>query len=97
MAQYLEVAMIICFGISWPINLIKSYRSRSTRGKSLGFLIFIFSGYLCGIAGKLSADEINWFVLSFYLLNTVMVAGDLLMYVRNYRLDKKREAANAVS
>ena len=83
--------MILAFGASWPMNVFKSWKSRSTQGNSLAFLILIFTGYLCGITGKLMAEQINWFVLSFYSLNTCMVAGDIVLYARNYRLDQKRK------
>ena len=97
MAQYLEIAMILSFGASWPMNVMKSYKSRTTQGKSLSFLILILFGYFCGIAGKLMAEEINWFVLFFYVLNAVMVATDLALYARNYKLDQARKEENHVS
>ena len=34
----------------------------------------------------------KWYVLVFYVLNFIMVGADLLLYVRNKKLDK--EAAN---
>lgn len=83
--------MIVAFGISWPLNVIKSYRARTTKGKSLAFLLFIFAGYVCGVIGKLTAPSFKWYVLFFYLLNLIMVGLDLLLYVRNYRLDKLAE------
>ena len=91
MAQYLEVAMILSFGASWPMNVMKSYKARTTQGKSLSFLVLILFGYICGIAGKLMADSINWFVLFFYVLNACMVTVDLALYARNYRLDQQRK------
>ena len=33
--------MIISFGASWPLNVIKSYKARIAKGKSLGFLCLI--------------------------------------------------------
>ena len=93
MAQYLEIAMILSFGASWPMNVMKSYKSRTTQGKSLSFLILILFGYVCGIAGKLMAASINWFVLFFYVLNTCMVTADLILYARNYRLDQQKKNA----
>ena len=30
-----EIAMLLCFGFSWPLSAIKSYRARTTKGKSL--------------------------------------------------------------
>jgi len=89
--ELMEVSMIVAFGFSWPMNVIKSYKSRTTKGKSLSFLILIFSGYICGIIGKLMAPSFKWYVLFFYVLNFVMVGADLLLYIRNYRLDKLAE------
>lgn len=61
-AQILEAIMIISFGIFWPMNIIKSYRTKSTRGKSLLFLLFIDFGYVCGVVGKIVGDNITWVV-----------------------------------
>ena len=71
--------------------------ARTTQGKSLSFLILILFGYICGIAGKLMAESINWFVLFFYILNAVMVATDLALYARNYKLDQARKEESHVS
>ena len=87
MSEILEIIMVVSFGISWPLNVIKSYQARSTQGKSLWFLVLIFFGYICGIASKLTADSYKWYVLFFYVLNFVMVGVDLLLYWRNYRLE----------
>ena len=38
MPEFLEVVMIVSFGASWPLNVIKSYKARTTKGKSLAFL-----------------------------------------------------------
>ncbi|MBR4911194.1 MAG: hypothetical protein IKZ47_07765 [Clostridia bacterium] len=53
MAEILEVIMIVSFGASWPMNVIKPYRSRTAKGKSLAFLLLIFFGYIAGITSKL--------------------------------------------
>lgn len=50
LAELLEVMMIVSFGISWPLSIIRSYRSRSTKGKSVLFSFFILFGYICGIS-----------------------------------------------
>ncbi len=94
-AELLEITMIVSFGASWPLNVIKSYRARTARGKSLGFLCLIFFGYIAGIASKLvnpvymAAIGEKWYVLFFYVLNLVMVGADLFLYFRNRRLDKE--------
>ena len=95
MSEILEIIMIVSFGASWPLNLMKSYKARTTKGKSLPFLLLILFGYIAGICSKLvneaymAAIGQKWYVLFFYVLNFIMVGSDLLMYVRNYRLDKK--------
>ena len=53
MSEILEIVMVVSFGASWPLNVMKSYKSRTTQGKSLPFLCLIFFGYIAGIASKL--------------------------------------------
>ena len=89
LAELFEIIMIVCFGFSWPMNVIKSYRARTTKGKSLPFLLLIITGYVFGIIGKLIGGSFKWYVLFFYVLNLAMVSVDLALYVRNYRLDKQ--------
>ena len=91
--ELMELCMIVSFGCSWPLNVIKSYKVRTTKGKSLAFLLLIFGGYICGITGKLMAPSCKWYVLFFYVLNFIMVGADLLLYFRNYKLDKLAEQA----
>lgn len=95
MSEILEVIMIVSFGASWPLNVIKSYKARTTKGKSLAFLCLIFFGYIAGILSKLLNESYmasfasKWYVLFFYVLNLIMVGIDLCLYARNYKLDKE--------
>ena len=97
MAEFLEVVMIVSFGASWPMNVIKSYKARSAKGKSLAFLCLILFGYVAGITSKflnptyMASISTKWYVLFFYILNFIMVSADLILYIRNYRLDKAAE------
>lgn len=97
MSEILEIVMIVSFGASWPLNVMKSYKARTAKGKSLSFLCLIFFGYIAGIASKLmnetymAAFSEKWYVLFFYVLNLVMVGADLVLYFRNKALDKKGE------
>lgn len=91
MSEILEIIMIVSFGASWPLNVLKSWRARTTKGKSLAFLCLIFFGYIAGIISKLTAESFKWYVLFFYVLNLVMVGCDLCIYYRNYLLDKRAE------
>ena len=97
MAELLEIVMIVSFGASWPLNVIKSYKARTTKGKSLAFLLLIFFGYIAGIASKflnesyMASFSEKWYVLFFYVLNLIMVGADLILYARNKKLDKEAE------
>lgn len=95
MPEILEIMMLICFGFSWPLNVIKSYKARTAKGKSLPFLLLIISGYIAGIASKFVNPAFDfadkWYVLFFYFLNLIMVSLDVVMYFRNRRLDKLAE------
>ena len=90
-----EALMIVLFGVSWPFNVIKSWRTRTAKGKSLLFLLLIFTGYICGITAKLIAStEGNFFntwlqylLFYFYCFNLIMVGIDLILYFRNKKLD----------
>lgn len=86
-SEITEILMVILFGVSWPFNVVKSYRARTTKGKSLTFLLLIEIGYICGIVSKLSAPSFKWYVLFFYIVNLLMVAVDIALYIRNSRLD----------
>ena len=92
LAEILEIVMIVSFGASWPLNVMKSWRARTTKGKSLPFLLLVIFGYIAGICSKLvNLAACKWYVLFFYCLNLVMVGTDLVIYIRNYRLDKRAE------
>ena len=98
MSEILEIIMILSFGASWPMNVIKSYKSRSAKGKSIMFLALIFFGYIAGIASKFTNEAYmasfakKWYVLVFYFINIIMVGADIALYFRNKALDKKNEA-----
>jgi len=94
MSELLEAFMIISFGISWPIAILKSYRSRTAKGKSILFIFFILFGYGCGISSKLVSGKITY-VFAFYILNFIMVALDAILYFRNSKLDRQIENSNA--
>lgn len=90
MAPIFETIMLVCFGLSWPLNVIKSYKARTTQGSSLPFILLIIGGYLAGITAKIFMGQIN-FVLAVYLLNLTIVSLNVAVYIRNASLDKKTE------
>lgn len=96
MSELLEIIMIVSFGISWPMNVMKSLKARTTKGKSLAFILLILFGYICGIISKfvnvayMASFSEKWYVVIFYIINFCMVSLDLCIYIRNYKLDQKR-------
>ena len=97
MAELFEILMIVLFGASWPMNVMKSYKARTAKGKSILFLGFIFVGYIAGIISKftnaayMANFSSKWYVLVFYFINISMVGADICLYIRNKKLDKLAE------
>ena len=81
-----EFLMLVCFGASWPFSIIKSLRSKSTKGKSLMFMTLIELGYVFGIIHKLLYSY-NW-VIWMYITLFLVVAFDIALYFRNRRLER---------
>jgi formate hydrogenlyase subunit 3/multisubunit Na+/H+ antiporter MnhD subunit len=90
MGEIFEAIMVICFGLSWPLSVYKSWKAKTVKGKSLLFECFILLGYVCGIVGKILTGKITY-VFVFYILNLIMVSTDLCLYYRNWRLDQAKE------
>ncbi len=86
MSSMLEATMLICFGLSWPINTMKAYRARSAKNMSLPFILLIIFGYVAGIGAKLLVNQVNY-VLVVYFINLAVVTLNLMVYFRNKRLD----------
>ena len=89
MGSILETVMLVCFGFSWPLNVIKAYRAKTAKGTSLPFILLIITGYIAGISAKLISGQINY-VLIAYILNLAIVSLNLIVYFHNVSLDKKR-------
>ena len=94
-----EALTIFCFGLSWPISIRKSYISRTAKGKSLFFEVFLLIGYAFGIARKIiqvsvlgASGFVFYLSFFFYVLNFIEISIDVALYFRNVRLDKKRDA-----
>lgn len=75
MSEMFEILTRVSFGVSWPMNVIKSFKARTTKGKSLAFLLLIVIGYICGIVSKLLATQFKWYVMFFYILNLITWLG----------------------
>ncbi|HPS54637.1 MAG TPA: hypothetical protein PLP05_03480 [Sedimentisphaerales bacterium] len=83
-----EAIMLICFGLAWPLSIYRSWKSKSTAGKSLSFLIVVLVGYASGITHKILFSMDN--VIYLYIANAIMVFADVLLYLRNKKLQSDK-------
>ena len=88
LGKILEMAMLICFGISWPFSIINSLKAKTAKGKSPVFLSALLLGYIIGVIMKFVRGLD--YVTVFYSINLIMVFTDLMLWLRNRRLDKER-------
>ena len=99
LATIFEIVMIGCFGASWPFNIIRAYKARTTKGTSLFFLFLIFFGYVGGITSKIFLmiekgaafwTFVSALAFSFYVINLTMLTIALIIYFRNKKLDNQK-------
>ena len=75
-----EGIMLVCFGCAWPLSIYKTWKTKTSRGKSLFFLTVILIGYISGILFEFYGD-LN-FVIYLYLINILMVVTDLVLSIK---------------
>ena len=100
-ASIMEMLMVVCFGLSWPFNIVKAWRAKTAKGTSVLFYFFIWIGYIFAMIGKCiliayHAPQpwyvtVKWYVMFFYVVNTLMVTVGIVIYYRNKALDKLAE------
>ena len=105
-ASVMEALMVICFGLSWPLNIRKAWKARSTKGMSLPFYVLIWLGYIFAVIGKCISiyyytkvvgtaaswtEVVKWYVMFFYCVNLVMLTVGIMVYFRNRRLESRHE------
>lgn len=91
-----EIGMLVCFGASWPFSVYKTWKLKTGEGKSFVFLWLVIIGYICGVIHKLYYSHRDW-VVWLYVLNTVLVATDLVLCMIYQRRCRLRAAAQAVT
>lgn len=89
MSEIMETVMLICFGCSWPLSIVKNWKSRSCKGMSLSFTLMIITGYVAGITAKVVSGNFTY-VLAAYIINLLMVSLNVIIYFYNKTLDEKR-------
>lgn len=87
-SEMLETVMLICFGLSWPISLVKNIKTGSAKGMSLPFTLLIIVGYVAGISAKLYSGVYSYVLLA-YFWNLLLVGLNLAVFFVNKRKDKK--------
>ena len=103
MVDLLEALTIFCFGLSWPISIRKSLVSRTAKGKSLFFEVFLLIGSASGIARKIiqvcggSSGFLFYLSFFFYVLNFIEISIDVGLYFRNKKLDEAADRAVATA
>lgn len=84
--QCLEAGMLICFGISWPVDILRTWRVRRTEGKSLAFMVLVLVGYMLGLSAKLVRAAQDGTppegVTTLYMLNAVFIVVDIALTMR---------------
>ena len=83
MPHYLEAAMLICFGASWPFAIIKTVRAKNPAGKSYLFAALVVAGYIAGSTARVMRDGAD-LVFCLYIFDMLMVLTDtaLCLYYR---------------
>ena len=86
MGAIFETVMLVCFGLSWPLNVIKAYKAGTTKGTSLPFILLIITGYIAGITAKVCSHNYSY-VLAIYVINLIFVSANLVVYFINRSYD----------
>ena len=94
LATICEIVMVICFGASWPFNIVRAYKARTAKGTSILFMSLIGVGYVGGILCKIftwidkgTLTPLAFVAFAFYVINICMVTAGIIIYFRNKRLD----------
>lgn len=98
-AHLLEVAMLACFGVSWPLAALRMLKSRRAEGRGLLPTSLVLAGYLAGLGAKVCVacgggglTPIFWL----YLLNACSVSANLaLQWHYGHRAARQAPARSA--
>jgi hypothetical protein len=81
-----EGIMLVSFGLSWPISILKSIHVKRVEGKSPLFMGVICFGYASGIIHKILYSY-DWIIL-LYGINMLMILFDMMLYVHYNRKNR---------
>lgn len=86
MTEIFESVMLVCFGLSWPMSVVKNIKAHTAKSMSLPFILLIISGYIAGIAAKICSNNYSY-VLAIYIINLCFVSANLVVYFINLNHD----------
>jgi hypothetical protein len=96
-AYVLEAAMLICFGLAWPVANLRMLQTRRAMGKGLPFTLLILTGYVAGASAKLVLTSdgtplapVFWL----YVLNAISVATNLAL---QWHFGRRAQAGRGVA
>lgn len=93
MSEILETLMLICFGLSWPMSVVRNIRAKTAKSTSLSFILLIMLGYIAGIGAKLCNHNYSY-VLAVYIFNLLAVTANLVVYFINRGHDRRSAGEN---
>lgn len=88
MTELFEAVMLICFGLSWPMSVVKNIRAHTAKSMSLPFILLIITGYIAGITAKICSHNYSY-VLAIYVINLIFVSANLVIYFINRNYDHR--------
>lgn len=88
----LEAGMMVCFGASWPFQVVKTYKSKEVKGKSIHFLWLVEIGYVLGMLHHILYAPDT--VIYLYLLNFILVGTDMILYYKYKKLPHNKVQKN---
>ena len=89
MPHYLEAAMLICFGASWPFAIIKTVRAKNPAGKSYLFAALVVAGYIAGSTARFMREGVDA-VFCLYIFDMLMVLTDTALCLYYRRRNEKQ-------
>lgn len=57
--QTLELTMLVCLALPWPLNALRMLRSRRPEGRALPATLILLAGYLAGLLAKWLAAPVG--------------------------------------
>lgn len=84
--EIFEIIMLICFGCSWPVTILKTVKSKTVKGITPIFYYLVLIGYISGAIYKFFY-HFNY-VFFLYIINIITVSTQLCLYYYYYNKEK---------